>query len=188
MLPARNGWTTLYEELASQQDEDRIRELAGNLTKDLHVAAIAFMVHDSDIACYWLYDDGTSLDEFNSCPDYFDGSGDKPSGPSGGQTSVLLPFCQPGITEEDLQEILQGENVFAESVVEGLAAALGIEQGRALADYRDGSSEAGDDDETDDGSNDDDGGSGPGAAPAAMGMMARLAKMLAAQARKRFPI
>jgi hypothetical protein len=61
VLPAKNGWTSLYEERASQQDDDRIRELAGNLTKDLHVAAIAFMVHDSDIACYWLFDDGKQL-------------------------------------------------------------------------------------------------------------------------------
>lgn len=177
VLPAKNGWTSLYEERASQQDDDRIRELASDLTKDLHVAAIAFMVHDSDIACYWLYDDGTLLDEYNSCPDYFDEDGDGSSGPTGGQPAALLPYCRSGVTEANIEEILQGENVFAESVVEGLAEALGIESGRALADYRDeGAAPGGDDDSDDEGDGDDDGG-GPVAAPPAVGLMGRLAKM-----------
>src|SRR5262245_24021686 len=69
VLPAKGGWTTLYEEEASHQDDRRIRELTGGLSRDLKVAAIAFMVHDSDIACYWLYEDGQLLDEYNSCPE-----------------------------------------------------------------------------------------------------------------------
>jgi hypothetical protein len=179
VLPTKNGWASLYEEQASQQDEERIRDLASDLTRDLHVVAIAFLVHDSDIACYWLYDDGKLLDEFNSCPDYFDGSGDEPSRPRGGQPAVLIRYCRPGVTEAELQEILQGENVFAESVVEGLAGALGIEQSRALADYRDGGSEAGSDDDSNGGSGDDgdDDGGGPSIPPASAGIMSRLAKM-----------
>src|SRR5437879_1406555 len=50
ILPARNGWTSLYEERASGQDDDWIRDLGGGLSRDLQVAAIAFLVHDSDIA------------------------------------------------------------------------------------------------------------------------------------------
>ena len=80
VVPAANGWTSLYEEQASQQDDERIRDLARGLSDDLHVAAIAFLVHDSDVACYWLFDNGQLLDEYNSYPDYFDADaeGDEP--------------------------------------------------------------------------------------------------------------
>jgi hypothetical protein len=138
VLPAKNGWASLYEEQASQQDDERIRDIAKTLSKDLKSPAIAFMVHDSDIACYWLYDSGKLLDEYNSCPDYFDDDGDGESPASGGKTDVLIRYCRPGVTEDQLTEILHEDATFAESIVEKLANALGIDPGRALADYRDG--------------------------------------------------
>src|SRR5829696_2694227 len=76
LLPAGNGWTSLYEERASRQDDDWIRDLGGGLSQDLQVAAIAFLVHDSDVACYWLFDGGRLVDEYNSCSDYFDDDAD----------------------------------------------------------------------------------------------------------------
>lgn len=155
ILPAKNGWISLLEERASDQDDRRIRQLAGDISKDLKSPAIAFMVHDSDIACYWLYDRGRLLDEFNSCPDYFDDDGGGGS-PACGNPKELLRFCLPGTSEVQLAEILGEEGVFAEGVIERLAAALGIDVNRALADYRH------DDDElNDDGDNDDLGEDGP---------------------------
>jgi Ankyrin repeats (3 copies) len=169
---AKNGWTSLYEERASQQDDDRIRELATNLSKDLRVPCVAFLVHDSDFACYWLVDDGKLLDEFNSCPGYFDDDDDGSANPSGGQTDVLLPYCRPGVEEKQLEALLREETLFAESVIEGLADALGIDRERALDNYR-GSSAPGDDDDSDD---DDDGPrGGPNVSPAALAD--RFAKM-----------
>jgi hypothetical protein len=150
VLPAKNGWVSLYDERSSQQDDERIRDLAKNLSKDLKTPAIAFMVHDSDIACYWLYDSGKLLDEFNSSPDYFDDDGGTGAPASGGKTTVLIRFCRPGVTEEQLAEILHDDPTFAESIVERLVDALGIDPGRALADYRDGGGgpdEDGDDEE-----------------------------------------
>ena len=150
VLPAKNGWVSLYDERASQQDDERIRDLAKNLSKDLKTPAIAFMVHDSDIACYWLYESGKLLDEYNSSPDYFDDDGGEGAPPTGGQTDVLVRFCRPGVTEDQLAEILHDDPTFAESIVERLADALGIDPGRALADYRDGGDgpdEDGDDEE-----------------------------------------
>jgi hypothetical protein len=139
IAPAKDGWASLYEEQASQQDEGRIRELAGGLSADLHAAVIAFLVHDSDVACYWLFDDGRLLDEYNSCPDYFDEDGpdDGPPSRSGGRPEVLLRYCRTGVRQEELAAILAEETVFAENVILQLAAALGIDRERALADYRD---------------------------------------------------
>jgi len=182
VLPAKGRWTTLYEEEASHQDDRRIRELMEGLSRDLKVAAIAFMVHDSDIACYWLYENGQLLDEYNSCPAYFDddATGDEP--PSGGRPDVLVRYCQPGVAEDDLASMLVGESVFAEGVIERLAEALGIDVERALSDYRDGGGGGGprgtggfgDDDDDDDGGEDD----GPQLLSMRQGLAGRLTQML----------
>src|SRR5262245_51561472 len=137
VLPAKGGWTSLYEEQASHQDDRRIHELMSGLSGDLKVAAIAFMVHDSDIACYWLYENGELLDEFNSCPAYFDDDATGEEPPSGGLPDVLVRYCRAGVTEEQIASSLGGESVFAEGVIEELAQALGIDAERALSDYRD---------------------------------------------------
>src|SRR5438105_4902268 len=80
----KDGWVSVYEERASTQDDDWIRELGAELSGRLDTTAAAFLVHDSDFLCYWLFERGDIVDEFNSCPDYFedddDGSG------SGGTT------------------------------------------------------------------------------------------------------
>src|SRR5262249_50963848 len=100
IVPGKSDWTSLFEEQASDQDDQRIRDLAGGLSKDLHVAAIAFLVHDSDIACYWLFDNGQLVDEYNSDPDYF-GDSDGPPSPTGGRPEVLLRYCRSGTRKED---------------------------------------------------------------------------------------
>src|SRR5262245_43711527 len=69
--PPTNGWVTVYDEASDQQDESIIGKLAEGLSKKLHTAVVAFLVHDSDVAMYWLYRDGELADEFNSAPDYF---------------------------------------------------------------------------------------------------------------------
>jgi hypothetical protein len=180
VLPAHGGWTSLYEEQASEQHEERIRRLAGTLSKDLQVAAIAFMVHDSDIACYWLFDKGHLLDEYNSCPDYFADDSDGPPSPSGGRPDVLLRYCRPGVTQEELAAVLSEESVqattFAEDVIRRLARALGIDRSRALADYRNAADDGGLDDP--DGPEDDDADDdcGPAVSPVRAGLVERLAK------------
>jgi hypothetical protein len=179
ILPAKRDWISLYEARASDQDEARIRELATSISGDLHVPAIAFLVHDSDVACYWLYEDGQLLDEFNSCPDYFDQDAppDEATGHYRGRPEVLLRYCRAGIGQVDLTEILGGETVFAESVIDRLADALGIDRERALTDYRDVS--AGEGPEGGDGFGDDDDGDDPGSGPNTFKFQRGLAGQLA---------
>src|SRR5262249_22748611 len=146
-------------------DTDRLRDLARDLSEDLHVAAIAFMVHDSDFACYWLFDNGRVLDEYNSCPDYFgeDDEDDGPARPSSGRPDVLLRYCRAGVRQEELAATLSSESVFAEDVIERLAQALGIDPQRALTDFRDVASGEGmdDGDVPGDDEDDDEPGGGP---------------------------
>ena len=136
LLPAKDGWVSLYEERSSRQDERRIRDVGAKLSRDLNVPVMAFLIHDSDVARYWLYDNGGLVDEYNSRPDYFDAeAGGAESPPSGGQAKVLLRYCRGGVTGEELANTLQAQEVLAEATVERLADALGIDPARALADY-----------------------------------------------------
>jgi hypothetical protein len=175
IAPAKNGWTSLYEEQASQKDDRRIRDLAGGLSRDLQVAAIAFLVHDSDVACYWLFENGQLVDEYNSSPDYFDddAADDEAPTPSGGRTDLLLRYCRPGVGQAELADILGEDAVFAEDVIGRLADALRIDRDRALADYRD----VIDGGESDTGGDDDDDDEGPQPSPPPTGMLNRLATM-----------
>jgi hypothetical protein len=187
VLPAKGGWVSVYEELASQQDESRIRDLAGALSRDLRAVGIAFLVHDSDIACYWLFERGRLLDEYNSRPDYFD---DNPSGdqPSGGRPEVLLRFCRAGVGKDELAVILSEQTVFADDIVGQLAEALGIDPERALSDYRDFADGSGPDgrdgfDGDDDGGDDNDGGGwdgGPRLLQFPTGLSQQVARQLGA--------
>ena len=184
VVSAKSGWTSLYEEQASEQDDRRIRELGGGLSKDLHVPTIAFLVHDSDIACYWLFDNGQLLDEYNSDSGYFDTDADGPPNPSGGRTDILLRYCRSGVRQEELAKILSVESVrattFAEDVIERLAKALGIDRKLAIADYRNGAGDGGPDGIGGADDDDDDDGGGPGTLSIQAGLMERLAKRLSA--------
>jgi hypothetical protein len=145
VLPARKGWVTLYEEQASAQDDARIKSLTGDLSRELQVPAVAFLVHDSDVACYWLFENGRLLDHFNSCPDYFD-AGPTGGGARGGEPAILARFAREGVRPEAIATMLAQEHVFAEHLIEQLADALGIDADRALSDFADDLARGADDD------------------------------------------
>jgi hypothetical protein len=135
VLPAKHGWTSFYEKRASDQDDTRIQDLAALVSGQRETTVVAFMVHDSDIACYWLYDHGVLRDAFNSFPDYFEDVATR-SGPDGGRPDILAKYCRPGVTLEHVSSILTDEDTFAEQLIERLAEALGIDRERAITDYR----------------------------------------------------
>jgi hypothetical protein len=136
----KDGWATVYEERASTQDDTWIRELGTKLSDRLHTSAAAFLIHDSDFLCYWLFEEGAVVDEYNSCPDYFDGVVESDNGDAEkdqGQPDVLLRFCRPGTRLLDLANALNADPTFAEEQLQHLVGYMGIDPERALADYRD---------------------------------------------------
>jgi hypothetical protein len=141
VVPPQRGWATIYEERASSQDEQWIKELSAGISQRLQAPAIAFLVHDSDIFCYWLFDRGAALDEFNSCPDYFEAASAADRARCQGQADVLLPFCTPGTTALEIERVLRQKPVFADEQLMALLPFLGIAPERALVDYRDLGSE-----------------------------------------------
>jgi ankyrin repeat protein len=132
---SENGWITVYEQRASAQDDAWIREVTERLSAALQVPAIGFLVHDSDVVCYWLCDEGKLVDHFNSHPDYFEFND---PGPRTGRADVLVKYCADGIQLTDVQPILGNrDEPFAENTLARLAKLLDIGRPRALADFKD---------------------------------------------------
>jgi hypothetical protein len=136
--PPANGWVSVYDEISDQQDTEHLTRAAMRLSKDLATTAIGFMVHDSDILLYWLYEAGELKDEFNSVPDYF-------GEPEGTETAnahhdphALLRHCRPGTALEQLQSLLDVESPspFAEQTLGSLAELLAIQEARAVLGFR----------------------------------------------------
>jgi hypothetical protein len=133
----RKGWVSLCEERASTQDEAWIERLAADLSSRLGTVCVVFMVHDSDIARYWLIDRGRLLDEYNSVPDYFDEVSAADKRRVRGQADVFLRYCQPSVSREQIETVLRTQVVFAKDTIRQLAEFLGIDPERALEDFRD---------------------------------------------------
>jgi hypothetical protein len=72
MSPTVNGYTVVCDRHCDDQDMSAIRSLGRKLSASLNSPVVAFLNHDDDVLCYWLFEEGELIDEFNSCPDYFD--------------------------------------------------------------------------------------------------------------------
>lgn len=105
-----NTWTSIFPE-AADQDEVELCKIAGGLSKVLNRPVIAFLVHDSDIFLYWLYDGGKELDHYNSEPGYFTG---QQTPPEGGNPDILT-VCGPiGLSTDRLLRLLHPERIALE--------------------------------------------------------------------------
>jgi hypothetical protein len=132
--PPGNGWVTIYAEATENQREKTICAIAAGLSKTFKTDVFGFLVHDSDIALYWLYRCGELVDQFNSAPDYFDQADEATRDRTRGDTDVLLPLCREGTSRARLDEVLHpaaGSPTFAEEIIRDLAKLLGIDEDRA---------------------------------------------------------
>src|SRR5690349_10224754 len=100
-------WTSIFPE-AVDQDQAALSEMASNLSKALNRPVIAFLVHDSDIFLYWLYDGGKELDRYNSAPGYFTG---EETPPEGGNPDTLAVYGTPRLSTDRLLRLLHPERI-----------------------------------------------------------------------------
>lgn len=131
--PEKNGWVTVYDEASDRQDDSIITRLASELSRSLSADVFAFMVHDSDIAFYWLYQNGALTDEFNSAPDYFEPESEETKSRVRGNTEKLLPFCVAGALPLQIEAVIhpkEGHPVFAEEILTQLSRLFGIDDAR----------------------------------------------------------
>ena len=80
VTPTVNGCTIVCDEECDEQDTDVLEELAALLSRELSCVTFAVLNHDDDVLIYWLYENGTLSDHYDSAPGYFSGDDDEPSG------------------------------------------------------------------------------------------------------------
>jgi len=103
-------WTSIFPE-AADQDQAALSEMASTLSRALNRPVIAFLVHDSDVLLYWLYNGGKELDRYNSAPGYFTG---EETPPEGGNPDALGVCCPPGLPTDRLLWLLHPEKITQE--------------------------------------------------------------------------
>ncbi len=134
VLDAAGGWVSAYAPGLLERFEAERKHPAAFVSHRLGLRSISFSVYDSDIARYWLHNNGELRDSFNSWPGYFE---DAAPQPAGGDPAELLSLCEPGIDRETIRRVLRSDSVFADDIVAGVAELVGINEERALQDHRD---------------------------------------------------
>ena len=128
--PTTAGRTVVFDEASERQDES-LPTLAVELSKRFRCAALAVLVHDSDVLLLNLFESGRERDGYNSAPTYFDADGDPDELPEGGDAELL---CRAfGTTDSaGLERILRAvsgtEFVFEEQRLAAIVLALGLPQ------------------------------------------------------------
>ena len=132
--PEMNGWITVYDEASDEQDQAVLTRTAAALSQALETAVFAFLVHDSDVAMYWLYEKGDLADEYNSAPDYFgEDVSEQARALVRGNPDRLLPLCVSGTTRAQIEAVIHptdGLPLMAEEIFADLAKLLGIDDAR----------------------------------------------------------
>lgn len=134
--PASGGWVTIFDEASESQDSKILIKLAKELSKALKTEVFGFLVHDSDIAVYYLCQNGDLMDEFDSCPDYFDNEvSEEDRRRVRGVTEKLLPLAIAGTTREQIDAVIHPASredfpLMAEEIISDLGTLLGMDENR----------------------------------------------------------
>jgi hypothetical protein len=144
--PTVDNYTVVYDRETEDQDAAHLIGLASQLSTAFECPALAVLVHDSDILAYWLFEEGTLADEYDSAPGYFDGRAGAP--PSGGDPEKLCAaFSAEGavvgvaqileaVESKSTQADWSSGYVFAEDIHQDLAQALGMPSFAVSVGYR----------------------------------------------------
>jgi hypothetical protein len=114
--PPKYGWVTVYDEISENQDAYEIGRLGSELSTKLETVVFAFLVNDSTMFVYYLFDNGDLLDEYNSNPppNHEHAEADQQVR-FAGRPDILMNYCVPGTNRSDIEAAL----LRAESLVEG---------------------------------------------------------------------
>lgn len=138
--PAQDGCVVVFDEESDDQDPQVVADLASRLSGALSCPLLAIINHDDDVLMYHLYVKGELIDEYNSCPDYFD-EGDGGSGFTSGNAEKL---CEAfGVPDaEAVEGILRKSSLDADGYVfelerhQALFQALGLPEFAVGVGYR----------------------------------------------------
>jgi ankyrin repeat protein len=133
------GWISVYEAVTETQSAAERRRLARGLSRRLHTGVLALQLHDSSVLSYLLFDDGTLVDEYDSCPDYFGTVPARHHVRTQGDARRLASLATKAGQSARLARILdrRTRHVFEDERLAKLARALSIRPSRAAASLED---------------------------------------------------
>ena len=132
--PTIENVTVFFDEASDTQDDAVIAALGKHASKDLRSPVFAILNHDDDFLSYWLFDAGNCVDQYNSCPGYFDGGDETPAG--GDAKKLCEAFGTPEKVNE-VDKILRNEEyVFALDRHKDLAGELNLPWAYVCMGYR----------------------------------------------------
>jgi hypothetical protein len=143
--PTADGYTVVFDQQCDTQDTFAIAELGQELSAALNSPVVAFLNHDDDILCYWLFERGEPVEAYNSCPDYFEddasgGDSDEDEGQGeAGPTSDGTELCRvfrPGVRDRVRSILAEPSPMFASMTHHDLVSALGLPTWTVGTGYR----------------------------------------------------
>jgi hypothetical protein len=108
--PTIGGLTVVFDRDSDQQYGE-LATLSRKLSRQLNCLTLAIEIHGDSVFYYRLFEDGRTLDKYDSCPSYFGGSG--PDHPSGGNAELLCKAFRVSKTSDRVHRVLH-YNKFAE--------------------------------------------------------------------------
>ncbi len=70
--PTYHGYTVVCDRQCDEQDPIAIARLGQRLSSHLESPVLAVLNHDDAILCYWLFEQGRLIEEYDSFPDCFE--------------------------------------------------------------------------------------------------------------------
>jgi hypothetical protein len=102
------GYVVVYDQASESQDDTILTARAAQLSHQFNCPALAVLNHDDDVLAYWLYQDGTRIDAYDSTPGWATGE-DAP--PTGGDAATLCrAFGVPTAAVNSVEGILRASS------------------------------------------------------------------------------
>jgi ankyrin repeat protein len=131
-----NGWITIYDETSESQNLEELRRVGKTISSRLKTAVFCFMVHDSDIFVYLVYEKGKLVDQFDSRPDYFGPVTDQHRQEWAGNFDKLVKFAESDTKADRIAKALKESQIVEEERAVQFATFFGIDQQRAREGFK----------------------------------------------------
>jgi hypothetical protein len=120
----QNGYVVVYDQEVDELGTPAVVQVGALLSKEIGVPVLCVLNYDDDILCYWLFEQGKLIDEFNSRPDYFNEVKGTPA--QGGDVERLCTSLGTNAERAKVEELLRGKHLFAVDQHTELAKELGL--------------------------------------------------------------
>jgi tetratricopeptide (TPR) repeat protein len=131
MGPAFNGWISVFPSESLEHDRISV-EIAKHLPNDI----FHLNVHDDDIFSYAFYREGRLIDQYNSCPDYFEEVSDQEKKACQGRPELFQDLLEQPNSLSNLKTLLTADKyIFESERAAQFAKLLGLSNALASYDY-----------------------------------------------------